>query len=130
MFEKLYNIKWKKIGIIGLALLIAFPLSIPIFTQIMLWGKSEGYKWFNMGMAPLSGLENRHLAPLWNRVGTYIFKHGEHFYNFQGLRQYKDKFNPEWKPKYLVCPGGLALPRILANIASITSGGIKGIIVK
>ena len=101
-----------------------------LFTQIMLWGKSEGYKWFNMGMAPLSGLENRHLAPLWNRVGTYIFKHGEHFYNFQGLRQYKDKFNPEWKPKYLVCPGGLALPRILANIASITSGGIKGIIVK
>ena len=101
-----------------------------LFTQIMLWGKSEGYQWFNLGMAPLSGLENRSLAPLWNRVGTYMFKHGEHFYNFQGLRQYKDKFNPEWKPKYLVCPGGLALPRILANIASITSGGIKGIINK
>ena len=101
-----------------------------LFTQIMLWGKSEGYKWFNLGMAPFSGLENRSLAPLWNRVGTYMYKHGEHFYNFQGLRQYKDKFNPEWKPKYLVCPGGLALPRILANIASITSGGIKGIINK
>ena len=101
-----------------------------LFTQIMLWGKSEGYEWFNMGMAPLSGLDNRSLAPLWNRVGTYMYKHGEHFYNFKGLRQYKDKFNPEWKAKYLVCPGGIALPRILANIASITSGGIKGIINK
>jgi phosphatidylglycerol lysyltransferase len=101
-----------------------------MFIQIMLWGKSEGYKWFNMGMAPLSGLKDQSLAPLWNRVGTYIFKHGEHFYNFQGLRQYKEKFGPEWRPKYLVCPGGLALPRILANIASITSGGIKGIINK
>ncbi len=101
-----------------------------LFTKIMLWGRSEGYNWFNLGMAPLSGLENRSLAPLWNRVGTYLFKHGENFYNFQGLRQFKEKFNPEWKPKYLVCPGGLALPRILTNIASITSGGIKKIIKK
>jgi phosphatidylglycerol lysyltransferase len=101
-----------------------------LFTQIMLWGKQEGYRWFNLGMAPLSGLENRSLAPLWNRVGTYLFKHGEHFYNFQGLRQYKNKFDPIWKPKYLVCPGGLALPRILTNIVSITSGGIKGVINK
>ncbi len=37
-----------------------------LFTQIMLWGKSEGYRWFNLGMAPLSGLENRALP----RYGT------------------------------------------------------------
>lgn len=101
-----------------------------LFIQLMLWGRSEGYRWFNMGMAPLSGLKDDGLAPLWNRVGTYIFKHGEHFYNFQGLRQYKQKFDPEWTPKYLVCPGGLYLPRIMTNIASLISGGIKGVIVK
>ncbi|NLI41902.1 MAG: bifunctional lysylphosphatidylglycerol flippase/synthetase MprF, partial [Caldisericales bacterium] len=28
-----------------------------LFVQIMLWGKQEGYRWFNLGMAPLSGLE-------------------------------------------------------------------------
>jgi phosphatidylglycerol lysyltransferase len=101
-----------------------------LFIQLMLWGKSEGYKWFNMGMAPLSGLEDHGLAPLWSRVGTYIFKYGEHFYNFKGLRQYKDKFDPQWTPKYLVCPGGLALPRILTNIASLISGGMKGVVTK
>jgi phosphatidylglycerol lysyltransferase len=90
----------------------------------------EGYQWFNLGMAPLSGLEDRPLAPLWNRMGAFMFRHGEHFYNFQGLRQYKEKFDPEWGPKYLASPGGLALPRILTNIASLISGGLKGVITK
>jgi phosphatidylglycerol lysyltransferase len=101
-----------------------------LFVQLMLWGKREGYQWFSLGMAPLSGLEDRALAPLWNRVGAFIFRHGEHFYNFQGLRQYKEKFGPEWKPKYLASPGGLALPRILADLASLISGGMKGVISK
>jgi phosphatidylglycerol lysyltransferase len=101
-----------------------------LFIQLMLWGKGEGYRWFNLGMAPLSGLQDHGLAPLWNRAGAYIFRHGEHFYNFQGLRQYKEKFDPEWVPKYLACPGGLAVPRILANIATLVSGGMKGVIAK
>lgn len=101
-----------------------------LFIQLMLWGKQEGYRWFNLGMAPLSGLEARTLAPLWNRLGAFVFRHGEHFYNFQGLRQYKEKFDPVWEPKYLASPGGLALPRILTNIASLISGGLKGVIAK
>ena len=81
-------------------------------------------------MAPLAGLETRPLAPLWNRVAAYIYRHGEHFYNFQGLRQYKDKFDPEWEGRYLAYPGGFALPRILVNIASLISGGLVKIIMK
>lgn len=101
-----------------------------LFIQLMLWGQHEGYQWFSLGMAPFSGLENRALAPLWNRLGAFVFRHGEHFYNFQGLRQYKEKFAPEWKPKYLASPGGLALPRILTNLASLISGGLKGVLSK
>jgi len=101
-----------------------------LFTHILLWGKAQGYQWFNLGMAPLSGLENRAFAPIWNRLGSLIFRHGENFYNFQGLRQYKEKFDPVWRPKYLASPGGLALPRILANLSSLISGGLKGIITK
>ena len=101
-----------------------------LFIQLMLWGQREGYQWFNLGMAPLSGLEDRTLAPLWNRLGAFVFRHGEHFYNFQGLRQYKEKFAPEWTPRYLASPGGLALPRILTNVATLISGGLKGVITK
>lgn len=98
-----------------------------LFIQLMLWGKQEGYRWFNLGMAPLSGLEEHALAPLWNRLGALVYRHGEHFYNFQGLRQYKEKFDPAWEPKYLASPGGLILPRILTNIAFLISEGNKGV---
>ncbi|HEX6899276.1 MAG TPA: bifunctional lysylphosphatidylglycerol flippase/synthetase MprF [Thermoanaerobaculia bacterium] len=101
-----------------------------LFIELMLWGAARGYRWFNLGMAPLSGLEARSLAPLWNRMGALVFRHGEHFYNFQGLRQYKDKFGPVWEPRYLACPGGLALPRILADIAALISGGYRGVLGK
>ncbi len=81
-----------------------------LFVELMLWGRAQSYEWFNLGMAPLSGLDVGPLAPLWNRLGTLVFRHGEHFYNFQGLRQYKEKFHPQWEPKYLASPGGLRLP--------------------
>jgi phosphatidylglycerol lysyltransferase len=101
-----------------------------LFIQIMLWGKAEGYRWFNLGMAPFSGFEPHSTAPFWNRLGAFVYAHGEHFYNLQGLRRYKEKFDPEWVPKYMVSPGGLALPHILTNIASLISGGMKAIVTK
>lgn len=101
-----------------------------LFVRLILWAQQQGYKWFSLGMAPFAGLENHPLAPLWNRLGALIFLHGEHFYNFQGLRQYKEKFEPEWEPRYLACPGGLALPRILSSIASLIAGGVKGVVAK
>jgi len=97
-----------------------------LFLKIMLHGKSEGFQWFNLGMAPLSGLASHELAPLWNRLGAFLYNHGEHFYNFQGLRHYKEKFGPVWRPRYLASPGGLTLPIIMKDLASLVSGSIKG----
>ncbi len=99
-----------------------------LFVNLMLWGKEEGYTWFSLGMAPLAGLENRAFAPLWHRIGAMIFRHGEHFYNFQGLREYKEKFSPHWEPRYLASPGGIVLPRVLANITTLIAGGLKGVL--
>jgi phosphatidylglycerol lysyltransferase len=101
-----------------------------LFLNLMTWGKEQGYEFFNLGMAPLSGLEDRPLAPFWSRVGARAFRHGEHFYNFQGLRQYKQKFDPVWEPRYVAAPGGLALPRVLANLASLVNRGLKGVVAK
>jgi phosphatidylglycerol lysyltransferase len=96
-----------------------------LFIELMLWGRSEGYRWFNLGMAPLSGLEAHPLAPAWHRVGNFIFRHGEHFYNFEGLRRYKSKFDPVWEPRYLAAPGGIALPRVLVDVSVLIAGGMK-----
>ncbi|MFO1424642.1 MAG: bifunctional lysylphosphatidylglycerol flippase/synthetase MprF [Candidatus Competibacteraceae bacterium] len=101
-----------------------------LLIQIMLWGRDQGYEWFNLGMAPLAGLQNRNLAPLWNRFGATVFGGGEAFYNFRGLHQYKDKFNPHWEARYLAAPGGLALPRVLTELTALIAGGVKGVIGK
>ena len=70
------------------------------------------------------------VAPLWTRLGSFLYQHGERLYNFQGLRAYKDKFNPIWEPHYLAYPGGLALPRILADVAALIAGGYRRIFLK
>ena len=101
-----------------------------IFCEIMEWGKTQGYQWFSLGMVPLAGLEPEKAASMWHNIGTFIYRHGEHFYNFKGLRSYKDKFNPVWQPRYLVSPGGLHLPAILSNLTALIGGGLKKVITR
>lgn len=101
-----------------------------LLVNVMTWGKAQGYRWFSLGMAPLSGVEASPVAPLWQRLASFLYAHGEAVYNFQGLRAYKNKFAPEWVPRYLAYPGGLRLPRILADASALVAGGYRRIFVK
>lgn len=101
-----------------------------LFTELMLWGQEEGYQWFDLGMAPLSGMQEHHLAPIWQRFGSLIYAHGNHFYHFSGLKQYKNKFRPHWEPRYLAHPSGLNLPIVLKDTAALIAGGVGGILRK
>ena len=99
-----------------------------LFLKIILFGKEKGFRWFSLGMAPLAGIESKQDSPLWNKVADLTFRHGEHFYNFQGLRNYKEKFDPDWKPKYIACPPGIKLPLVIANLTTLISGGLGKLI--
>lgn len=101
-----------------------------LFIELMLWGRREDYRWFNLGMAPLSGLERHPLAPFWHKLGRLVHRYGEPFYNFEGLRRYKDKFDPEWRPRYMASPGGLILPRVILDTAALIAGGVKEVVWK
>ena len=101
-----------------------------LFVHLFSWAKTEGYESFALGMAPLSGFEPSPVAPLWTRLGAFLYRHGEALYRFQGLRAYKQKFSPTWEPRYLAYPGGLRLPRILADVSALIAGGYRGIFVK
>ncbi|MGH7531709.1 MAG: bifunctional lysylphosphatidylglycerol flippase/synthetase MprF, partial [Gemmatimonadales bacterium] len=93
-----------------------------IFCELMAWARGAGYRWFNLGMAAPSGGEDRPLAPMWTRVNALVFRHGEHFYSFQGLRQYKEKFGPEWSPLYLAVKNKFAIANALVDITALVSG--------
>ena len=102
-----------------------------IFVKLMLWGREQGYRWFNLGMAPLSGLQDRALAPLWMRARrARCSATGRTSTTSRGSGSTRTSSAPVWEPKYLASPGGLALPRIVTNVAALIAGGLKGVVPK
>lgn len=94
-----------------------------IFTSLLLWGQSHGYRWFTLGIAPLSGLEARRLSPLWVKAAAFLYRHGDAFYGFGGLRAYKAKFVPIWEPRFIAGPQGLSLARAMVDLQRLIGGG-------
>jgi phosphatidylglycerol lysyltransferase len=98
-----------------------------LFVELLLWGQRQGYEAFSFGSAPLAGLEGRRLSPLMSRVGRLVFERGEEFYNFQGVRRYKAKYDPAWEPRYIAAPHKWSIPLLMADASLLTSGGMAGL---
>lgn len=98
-----------------------------LFIELLLWGRAEGYGALEFGSAPLAGLPEHRLAPILSHLGRFVYERGEDFYNFQGVRRYKDKYDPIWQPRYLCAPHNFAIPILLADVGLLTSGGMAGL---
>lgn len=101
-----------------------------LFAKLMLHLKDQGYRQFGLGMAPMSGMADHRLASRWQRYGRLVYEHGRRFYNFQGLRSFKEKFSPEWEPRYLVAPGSATALLAMTDIAALIGGGLRGVVGK
>ncbi|WP_462382364.1 bifunctional lysylphosphatidylglycerol flippase/synthetase MprF [Pseudomonas sp. Marseille-QA0892] len=95
---------------------------------LILHYKAKGVARFSLGMVPLAGLHPRRGAPITQRLGAMVFRRGEQFYNFQGLRRFKDKFDPEWEPRYMAVPAGLDPLVAFADTAALIAGGYTGLV--
>ena len=84
--------------------------------------KQQGYDSFNLGLAALSGVGNTVQSSRMERGMHYLYEHLNQFYNFQGLRAYKDKFHPHWESRYLVYPQFTELPEIAVALVRADSG--------
>jgi lysylphosphatidylglycerol synthetase-like protein (DUF2156 family) len=98
-----------------------------LFVELLLWGQAQGFGAFEFGVAPLAGLTGRPLAPMMSRLGRFVFEKGEEFYNFQGVRRYKDKYDPIWQPRYIAAPHKWTIPILLADVGLLSSGGVSGL---
>jgi phosphatidylglycerol lysyltransferase len=117
----------------SLDLMRAHPEAPKLTMEFMMVGliqhyKKHGYARFSLGMVPLSGLQPRRGAPLTQRLGSMVFRRGEQLYNFQGLRRFKDKFQPDWEPRYMAVPAGLDPLVALADTAALIAGGLTGLV--
>ena len=59
-----------------------------------------------------------------------VQRYGENFYNFEGLRKYKEKFDPVWRPRYLAAPDGLGMAGALLDVTALISGGVRNVLRK
>ena len=117
----------------SLDLMRAHPQAPKLTMEFMMVGlilhyKSRDCARFSLGMVPLSGLQPRRGAPLTQRLGSLVFRRGEQLYNFQGLRRFKDKFQPDWEPRYMAVPAGLDPLVALADTAALIAGGLTGLV--
>jgi phosphatidylglycerol lysyltransferase len=101
-----------------------------LITSVLLWGKDAGYRTFNLGMAPLASVGDRRGAHQRERLAALVFRRGEQWYNFQGVRHFKEKFNPDWLPRYLAYEGVWEWPIALANVSALIAGGWKDAVTK
>lgn len=99
-----------------------------LFLKLFEWGKAWSYRTFNLGMAPLATVGEIRQARLPERLANILFQHGEHWYNFRGLRLFKEKFDPRWVPRYLAYPSFWMWPQVIANVAAMIAGGWKNVI--
>ena len=87
---------------------------------------SENFEYATLGLSPLSVRANikPFQNPFWLRILlAWLRKHGQRFYNFDGLDAFKAKLQPErWEPIFAVANESKISPRTIYAIASVFSG--------
>jgi len=99
-----------------------------LFVSLFFYARENGYKVFNLGMAPLASVGELHGAHARERLANLLFQHGEYWYNFQGLRFYKQKFDPQWVPRYMAYQNAWEWPAAITNVSALVAGGWRNIV--
>lgn len=99
-----------------------------LFVRLMQEAQTLGYHWFNLGMAPLAGVGDTPWANTAEQLARLAFEHGNRFYNYKGLRAFKEKWHPVWQSMYLAYPPEARLSSLQLDIAALVAGGYRRII--
>jgi phosphatidylglycerol lysyltransferase len=67
----------------------------------------QGYKWVNLGLSPLVGLEDQTEKTMLDNFLYLAYANGDRFYSFSGLHRFKNKYEPKWADRYIAYKGGL-----------------------
>jgi phosphatidylglycerol lysyltransferase len=99
-----------------------------LFVSLFFYGKDQGFTRFNLGMAPLASVGRFQGAHARERLANLLFQHGENWYKFQGLRFYKEKFDPVWAPRYMAYQNAWEWPAAITNASALVAGGWSKVI--
>ena len=93
-----------------------------LFVSLFQWAKEQGYSTYSMGLSGLAEIGEKSADPAIERALQYIYEHVNQFYNFNGLHELKDKFDPSWSPRYLIYPNVTGLPSIVIAMMRADAG--------
>ena len=100
-----------------------------LFVQVIRWAQTAGFEVLNLGMAPLLTTPGS-----WHRPSSWPImvarRWGERFYHMRGLRQFKEKFHPDWTARYLVAPPGVNMLLAQLDLARLIFGGWTGVVAR
>lgn len=91
-----------------------------LFVQVFLRQKQRGYTRFNLGLAPMSGFQEREEASPEERAVHLFFQQLNFLFSYRGLRHYKAKFASFWEPRYAVYRNPLELPRLALALQKLS----------
>ena len=101
-----------------------------LFVELHEYARRQGYLYFNLGISPLGGVGKTRYARPSEKLARLAFEFGNRFYNYKGLRSFKEKFHPEWRSAYLAYPILTPLPMLLVDTAALIAGGYRRIFLK
>jgi phosphatidylglycerol lysyltransferase len=93
-----------------------------LFVSLFQWAREGGCATFNLGLSALSGVGENPNDPATERVLHFVYEHVDQFYNFKGLHEFKNKFHPDWSPRYLIYPSPASLPAVWMAVVQANSG--------
>ena len=76
------------------------PLMDGLYLHMLLWGQEKNIKPLTWEWPPSLMLVLLHYSYLRERLAGRVFEHFNGLYRFQGLRRYKEKYSPNWEPRF------------------------------
>ena len=94
-----------------------------LFARMLEWAKEKGYDTFSLGLSAIVGVGEKPDDPRVEKALHTISEYFSRFYNFKGLHNFKEKFHPNWEPRYLIYQGPASLPIVLSTLLNVHTGG-------
>ena len=95
-----------------------------LLLETMLWAKDKGFKWFNLGTAPLLDTEESPLSPHKALIAQILSPYA-HVLKLPDIRKEKERFNPEWSTQYLAASANLPLAVGFTNTQALIAKGSR-----
>ncbi|MCX6054371.1 MAG: phosphatidylglycerol lysyltransferase domain-containing protein [Chloroflexi bacterium] len=93
-----------------------------MFVRLLQYAKENNYITFSLGLSAIVGVGEKPDDPRVEKALHTLSEFASRYFNFKGLHNFKEKFHPDWQPRYLIYPGAASLPQILSTLLQAHSG--------